>query len=100
LPTRAARFLLQFLRLAAQGRPLSPRIQKEKHLVNEANLAVLYTGRRQRLAEQIKEGLALISSPGVAPDPFLFDRNLPYLTGLDSRKAILVLAPGDMTVDR
>jgi hypothetical protein len=80
LPPRAARFLLQFLRLAAEGGPPPPRIQKEKHMVNEANLAVLYTGRRQRLAEQIKKGIALISSPGVAPDPLLFDRNLHYLT--------------------
>ncbi|MCI0397731.1 MAG: aminopeptidase P N-terminal domain-containing protein [Chloroflexi bacterium] len=66
----------------------------------EVNVVALYAGRRQRLAEQIDEGIALISSPGVAPDPLLFDRNLHYLTGLESRKAILVLAPRGIVVDR
>jgi Xaa-Pro aminopeptidase len=66
----------------------------------EPNLAQLYSGRRQRLASQIDEGIAIINSAGMAPDPALFDKNLQYLTGLSSRKATLVLAPNGITVDR
>ena len=60
----------------------------------------MYRKRRQKLAEQIDEGIALINSAGVAPDPNLFDKNLRYLTGLDSKKATLLLAPRGVTIDR
>ena len=63
------------------------------------NLAELYTARRNRLAEQIGAGIALINSAGVAPDPLLFDKNLHYLTGLSCKKATLLLAPNAVTVD-
>ena len=66
----------------------------------QSSLADMYKGRRQRLASQIDTGIALINSAGVAPDPSLFDKNLRYLTGLDSKKAALVLAPRGVTVDR
>ena len=69
-------------------------------MFQEQDLAQLYSGRRQRLASQIDEGIALINSGGVAPDPLLFDKNLSYLTGLNSKKAILITAPGGITVDR
>ena len=64
------------------------------------NFAEMYSARRQRLADQIDDGIALISSAGAAPDPNLFDKNLRYLTGLDSKKAALLLAPRGVTVDR
>lgn len=63
------------------------------------DLADMYRDRRRRLATQI-EGIALINSAGMAPDPLLFDKNLQYLTGLTSKKATLLLAPGGIIVDR
>jgi Xaa-Pro aminopeptidase len=62
--------------------------------------AKMYAARRQRLAEQIDSGVALINSGGVAPDPSLYDKNLRYLTGLDSKQATLLLAPSGVIVDR
>ncbi|MGB3717035.1 MAG: Xaa-Pro peptidase family protein, partial [Candidatus Promineifilaceae bacterium] len=41
-----------------------------------------------------------INSGGVAPDPSLYDKNLRYLTGLDSKQATLLLAPSGVIVDR
>lgn len=61
--------------------------------------AAMYANRRQKLSEQISEGIALISSPGVSPDPLLYDKNLEYLTGLKSRKAALLLAPRNVVVE-
>jgi Xaa-Pro aminopeptidase len=66
----------------------------------ENNLADMYARRRRRLSEQIDEGLALIDSAGVSPDPALADKNLQYLTGLTSREAVLILAPAGIVVDR
>ncbi len=63
------------------------------------NLADMYRARRQRLSRQI-EGIALINSSGMSPDPFLFDKNLQYLTGLNSQKATLLLAPEGVMIDR
>lgn len=60
----------------------------------------MYRKRRQKLAEQIDEGIAFIISAGVSPDPNLYDKNLRYLTGLDSKKATLLLAPRGVTIDR
>ncbi len=64
------------------------------------NQSAMYSRRRQRLAEQIDQGIALVNSAGPAPDPLLYDKNLRYLTGLDSRQATLLLAPRGVTVDR
>jgi Xaa-Pro aminopeptidase len=69
-------------------------------MVQETDLAKIYGNRRQRLAEQIDQGIALITSAGVAPDPSLFDKNLTYLIGIPSRSAALLLAPQGVTVDR
>ncbi len=65
----------------------------------EDNLAEMYTRRRQRLMEQMGEGVALVNSAGAAPDPLLDDKNLHYLTGLASKKAALLLAPETAAVD-
>lgn len=61
--------------------------------------AAMYTERRRRLSAQIDEGIAFISSPGMSPDPLLYDKNLEYLTGLKSRRAVLLLAPRDIVVE-
>ena len=66
----------------------------------ENKLAEMYAARRRRLSEGIDEGIALIDSAGVAPDPALFDKNLYYLTGLTSKEATLILAPAGIVVDR
>jgi Xaa-Pro aminopeptidase len=49
---------------------------------------------------RLGQGIALIGSPGVAPDPSLFDKNLYYLTGLTSKKSLLLLAPRGIRVQR
>lgn len=64
------------------------------------SLADTYRRRRERLAAEIDEGIAIIRSSGPAPDPLLHDKNLLYLTGLNSRKAVLVLAPRGIVIDR
>jgi Xaa-Pro aminopeptidase len=66
----------------------------------EAELAKAYTARRRRLMDQIGSGIALIGSPGMAPDPLYFDKNLFYLTGERSKEAYLLLAPQGMRVQR
>lgn len=63
------------------------------------NLAGRYAQRRERLAAHIGEGLAVINSGGVAPDPLLYDKNLYYLTGVTDKEAVLVLAPAGFVVD-
>jgi Xaa-Pro aminopeptidase len=72
----------------------------EKGMSEENNLAEMYASRRRRLSEGIDEGIALIDSAGMAPDPALFDKNLYYLTGLTSKEATLILAPAGIVVDR
>jgi Xaa-Pro aminopeptidase len=61
----------------------------------------LYRGRRQRLAEQMGRGVAVLST---APErlrnrdahyPFRFDSYFHYLTGFDEPEAMLVLIAGD-----
>ncbi len=61
----------------------------------------LYRGRRQRLAEQMGRGVAVLST---APErlrnrdahyPFRFDSYFYYLTGFDEPEAMLVLIAGD-----
>ena len=69
-------------------------------MTTNENLAQMYKNRRQRLTEQIGSGLALINSADTAPDPLLYDKNLLYLTGLDDKKAVLILAPEGIVVDR
>lgn len=64
------------------------------------DLATAYRRRRQKLAASMEEGIALIQSSGPAPDPLLYDKNLQYLTGVQSRKAVLVLAPQGIVIDR
>ncbi|MFZ0545328.1 MAG: aminopeptidase P N-terminal domain-containing protein [Candidatus Promineifilaceae bacterium] len=66
----------------------------------DENMAEMYINRRQRLAGQIGSGIALINSSGTAPDPLLYDKNLLYLTGLEAKDAVLVLAPDGIVVDR
>lgn len=65
-----------------------------------SGLSKMYESRRKRLSEQIDDGIAIINSAGVSPDPLLYDKNVRYLTGLDSRQATLLLAPRGVTVDR
>jgi Xaa-Pro aminopeptidase len=72
----------------------------EKVMSEQSKLAEIYTDRRSRLSEGIDEGIALIDSAGVAPDPSLADKNLQYLTGLTSKEAVLILAPAGIMVDR
>lgn len=67
--------------------------------MQQKNLAQTYSARRRRLASQI-DGIALINSSGMSPDPLLFDKNLHYLTGLNSKKAALLLAPEGIRIDR
>jgi Xaa-Pro aminopeptidase len=64
------------------------------------DLREMYRSRRERLLQQMDDGVAFINSAGSAPDPSLYDKNLQYLTGLGSKKAILVLAPNGIKVDR
>lgn len=64
------------------------------------NLASIYGRRRQQLKASMEEGIALIQSSGPAPDPLLYDKNLHYLTGVESQKAVLVLAPQGIVIDR
>jgi len=63
-------------------------------------MAPTYRQRRHRLQQQLDHGLAVINSPGPAPDPSLFDKNLLYLTGLESRQAVLIMSPEGFAVDR
>ena len=62
----------------------------------------LYRGRRQRLAEQMGRGVAVIST---APErlrnrdahyPYRFDSYFYYLTGFPEPEAVLVLVAGDV----
>ena len=66
----------------------------------KTDLATIYKSRRQRLAEQIDKGVILINSSGTAPDRWLWDRNLRYLTGLTDKDAYLLLAPDGVMVER
>jgi Xaa-Pro aminopeptidase len=63
-------------------------------------LSPMYQTRRQRLLQQLGQGLAVISSPGMTTDPLLYDKNLFYLTGLDSRQAVLLMSAAGFVVDR
>lgn len=60
-----------------------------------------YTKRRQILMNQVQEGIVLIqSSGGSEVNPALYDKNLQYLTGMTSKRAVLIIAPKGVTVDR
>jgi len=76
------------------------KFMKEYKVSDKPDLAQMYSARRKRLFEEIDAEIALINSAGVSPDPHLYDKNLQYLTGLSSKKATLLLAPGEITVDR
>jgi Xaa-Pro aminopeptidase len=67
---------------------------------NEAKLTERYRGRRKRLMDQVEKGVILINSSGTAPDKYLKDRNLQYLTGLTDPNAYLLLAPDGVMVER
>jgi len=69
-------------------------------MITQPNLPQMYRARRQQLEQKIDDGIALIQSAGVGPDPHLFDKNLRYLTGLSSKKAALLMAPRGVTIDR
>lgn len=69
-------------------------------MTEATDLSAIYRRRRDRLAAEMKEGVAIIQSSGPAPDPLLYDKNLTYLTGMDSRKAVLILAPEGIVIDR
>jgi Xaa-Pro aminopeptidase len=66
----------------------------------ETTLTERYQTRRNWLKQQIIGGAALIGSGGVAPDRNLYDKNLRYLTGVDSKNAYLLLAPHGIMVER
>lgn len=68
-------------------------------MTESPSLPDLYAQRRQELAAVMGEGVAIINAHGVSPDPLLEDKNLQYLTGLTSKKAILVLAPHEIAID-
>lgn len=60
-----------------------------------------YARRRQILMDHIGEGIVLIQSSGGSEiNPALYDKNLLYLTGMTSKRAILLLAPEGVTIDR
>src|SRR5262245_15624043 len=65
----------------------------------QINLAATYRERRQRLIERASSGIFLIGSPGMSPDTLLWDKNLAYLTGLNDRKAYLLMVPDGVAVD-
>jgi Xaa-Pro aminopeptidase len=68
---------------------------------SEINFADMFRNRRKRLMDKINEGMAFIQSSGSSEyNPLLWDKNLEYLTGLTSKKAVLLLAPGGITVDQ
>ncbi|MBZ0298182.1 MAG: aminopeptidase P N-terminal domain-containing protein [Anaerolineae bacterium] len=58
-----------------------------------------YRKRRQKLAQQLEGGIALIHASGMSPDPMLRDKNLVYLTGVTDQKAHLLLAPNGVMVE-
>lgn len=64
------------------------------------DLSAAYRRRRERLAASMDEGIAILQSSGPAPDQLLYDKNMLYLTGVDSKKAVLILAPQGITIDR
>ncbi len=64
------------------------------------NPAKSYQGRRDKLMGKLEGGVAMIRSAGMSPDPFLFDKNLEYLTGRKTKEEILLLAPQGITIDR
>jgi Xaa-Pro aminopeptidase len=64
------------------------------------DLAAIYKDRRKRLLDQIDGGVVLINSSGTAPDRWLWDRNLRYLTGLTDKEAYLLMAPDGIMVER
>lgn len=63
------------------------------------NLTERYAARRARLMEQMGGGAALIGASGMALDKLLWDKNLRYLTGIDDKKALLLLVPDGVTVE-
>jgi Xaa-Pro aminopeptidase len=68
--------------------------------VVDITLAPMYTARRDKLMERMGQGIALVGSPAVSPDALLFDKNLRYLTGQESKKSFLLLAPNGVCVQR
>jgi len=60
----------------------------------------LYKNRRKKLMGQMDGGIAMICSAGMCPDPFLFDKNLEYLTGRKNKEDILVIAPQGITINQ
>jgi len=59
-----------------------------------------YQDRRKKLMGKLKGGVAMIRSAGMSPDPFLFDKNLEYLTGRKTKEEVLLLAPQGIIIDR
>ena len=69
-------------------------------MMTQTDLATMYANRRERLMSQIGTGVALIGCSAGAPDPFLFDKNLAYLTGRKEKDVYLLLAAEGVVIDR
>lgn len=68
-------------------------------MVENSNLGTMYKKRRDKLLEQVDQGVVLISSSGMSPDPFLYDKNLLYLTGQRGKETILLMSQKGITLD-
>lgn len=62
-------------------------------------LTASFQARRRRLLNQVGRGLVLIEASGPSIDPFMWDRNLAYLTGVTSRDSWLLLSVEGFTVE-
>jgi Xaa-Pro aminopeptidase len=76
------------------------------------SLTERYRARRRQLVQAAQDArdaqetpgagsnIILVQSAGTSPDPFLWDKNLAYLTGRNDRQACLLLAPDGVRVER
>ncbi|MHA1984236.1 MAG: M24 family metallopeptidase, partial [Candidatus Hodarchaeales archaeon] len=64
------------------------------------NVTELYNKRREKLLNEMGEGIALINVSQSAPDSLLYDKNLEYLVGPVPDDSVLILAPKGIMIDR
>ncbi|MHA2104716.1 MAG: aminopeptidase P N-terminal domain-containing protein, partial [Candidatus Hodarchaeales archaeon] len=60
----------------------------------------LYIKRREKLLNQMGDGIALINVSQSAPDSLLYDKNLEYLVGSVPDDSVLILAPKGIMIDK
>ncbi len=51
----------------------------------------MYKNRRIKLMNQFQDGIAMINFASGAPDPLLYDKNLPYSDTSDNEPTYLIL---------